>query len=241
MLSDSDLMPPEMEEQLSEEASNLPNTSEPPSAALRSFHFKKGGKGANTPDITDNLLNMDLLAPSYGAAGGAAGRAEPSATASTSTSQSHLPGIPEGAERAVLGGDMTARQSAISRVAAGIVPPTQYRGASCTAQLASGSRMDTEVDYQTLAAERKGADWHCPRPSPSLEMSVAAAVLCLMLCSAGSSGSKESRPRRKPYGPSKTKSGTGSSGSKEYRPRRKPDGLSYPRRKETSLATGSVY
>ena len=44
---------------------------------------------------------------------------------------------------------MTARQSAISRVAAGIVPPTQYRGASCTAQLASGCRMDTEVDYQT--------------------------------------------------------------------------------------------
>ena len=153
MLSDSDLMPPEMEEQLSEEASNLPNPSEPPSAAFRSFHFKKGGKGANTPDITDNLLNMDLLAPSYGAAGGAAGRAEPSAAASTSTSQSHLPGIPEGAERAVLGGDMTARQSAISRVAAGIVPPTQYRGASCTAaQLASGSRMHTEVDYQTLAA-----------------------------------------------------------------------------------------
>ena len=39
MLSDSDLMPPEMEEQLSEEASNLPTPSEPPSAAFRSFHF----------------------------------------------------------------------------------------------------------------------------------------------------------------------------------------------------------
>ena len=115
MLSDSDLMPPEMEGQLSEEAGNLPPPSEPPSAAHRSFHFKKVGTGSSTPDITDNLLNMDLLlTPSDGGAGGVTTGAELSATASTNTSQSHLPGVPEGAERAVLGGDMTARQSAIS-------------------------------------------------------------------------------------------------------------------------------
>ena len=48
-------------------------------------------------------------------------------------------------ERATLGGSMSAKQSATSRVAAGIVTPDQYRGTTRTAQIAPDDQMETEA------------------------------------------------------------------------------------------------
>ena len=55
-------------------------------------------------------------------------------------------------------------------------PPSQHRAGD--ADFTNREQLSATAG-SSLAAERKGADWHCPRPSPSLEMSVAAAVLCL--------------------------------------------------------------
>ena len=60
-------------------------------------------------------------------------------------------------------------------------PPSQHRAGDADS---TNREQLSATAGSSLAAERKGADWHCPRPSPSLEMSVAAAVLCLiaLLC-----------------------------------------------------------
>jgi hypothetical protein len=137
----------DMEEEPSSEASSgeAPAST---SGAPRSFHFKRRPAGApSQPDITDDLLNLDLLAPcDQRAASGAPMPSQPSATAAGTYTAAATAARPSPCGESHVGCDsMSAKQSASSRVAAGIVTPDQYRGTTHTAQIAPADQMETEA------------------------------------------------------------------------------------------------
>jgi len=160
MLGDDDLLDyDEPETQPSAEASGAVAT-HAPAEAPRARNRKEP---AAPSDITDNLLQMELhQRPPLPLAGEAAA----SAAAQPSAGAHPPPALQEVTVAATIGGEMSAKQKAVSRVAAGIVLPQDYRTSAATAVLAEEQLPDISSTTNPMRPPPSSA------PPPELQPSV---------------------------------------------------------------------